>query len=80
MYKTEVHIEADGTLRLRVPELAGRSVAVSIEPLADNRSCPPTMTQAAWAARIDGMVGAFPDFPDIDRPGPGAYTERGDWP
>jgi hypothetical protein len=73
MYRTEVHVEADGTIRLRVPELAGRDVTVSVEPLA------PKMTQAEWAAFIDRMAGAFPDFPDIERPGPETYRQHGDW-
>jgi len=87
-FETTSRVGADGKLHLSVPgEFANKEVRVTVEPTATtNGVLPPgtrpavgSMTPAEWRDFVERTAGSIPDFPDVERPGPDSYEDRGEW-
>lgn len=87
-YETRSHIGPDGKLVLSVPrEYANLDVRVLVEPTTDRNGTLPagtrmpdrTFTRDEWRLRLKQSAGSLPEFPDVERPGPNTFEDRGDW-
>jgi hypothetical protein len=82
IYETRSRVASDGTLRLKLPpEMADAEVRITVEPASNGAVPAPDArprTTEEWREFIRATRGSIPDFPDVDRPGPGDY-ERRDW-
>ena len=87
-YETRSHIGPDGRLVLSVPrEFANTDVRVVVEPERNGHPAFPPGTRLPdrvlsaneWRDRLLKSAGSLPGLPDVERPGPNDYDNRGEW-
>jgi hypothetical protein len=63
------------------PDFANSEVRVTVESSPADRNGVPARPVSAeeWREFVKRTAGSIPDFPEVERPGPDSYENRGDW-